>query len=345
MEAVLEIENAIRFEVFTKVPSWFFRDSLSVPFTYHSLLTDIGMVQRTPLQEDIEKTVRHLNDFFPVPSSLIDQLAQQLKGLKCELVMCDIAPMGILAAREAGIPSVLVENFTWDWIYQGYAGVDENINRHISYLEPIYDSVDHLIQTEPVCRYRNAQIITLPVSRRFRTPREKTRKQLRIPVDKKAVLITMGGIPVRYTFIKELKSHPDVAFIVPGASRSMEWTDNLVFLPHHSDFYHPDLVNASDAVIGKLGYSTVAEVYHSGVPFGYVSRANFRESQMLARYAERQMPSLAIEEADFDNGRWLRQLPELLSLKRVCRKGPNGSEQIAAYICALLKAGPRRNGT
>jgi hypothetical protein len=272
-------------------------------------------------------------------------LAQRLKGLKCELVICDIAPMGILAAREAGIPSVLVENFTWDWIYQGYAGVDENIKRHISYLEPIYDSVDHLIQTEPVCRYRNARIITLPVSRRVRTPREKIRKQLRIPVDKKAVLITMGGIPVRYTFIKELKSHPDVAFIVPGASRSMEWTDNLVFLPHHSDFYHPDLVNASDAVIGKLGYSTVAEVYHSGVPFGYVSRANFREAQMLARYAERQMPSLAIEEADFHNGRWLCQLPELLSLKRVCRKGPNGSEQIAAYICALLKAGPRRDRT
>jgi hypothetical protein len=65
----------------------------------------------------------------------------------------------------------------------------------------------------------------------------------------------------------------------------------------------------------------------------------------LARYAERQMPSLAIEEADFDNGSWLCQLPELLSLKRVCRKGPNGSEQIAAYICALLKARPRRNGT
>ena len=35
---------------------------------------------------------------------------------------------------------------------------------------------------------------------------------------------------------------------------------NLILLPHHSVFFHPDLVNASDAVVGKLGYSTLAAV-------------------------------------------------------------------------------------
>jgi hypothetical protein len=38
---------------------------------------------------------------------------------------------------------------------------------------------------------------------------------------------------------------------------------NLVLLPHHSGFYHPDLVNASDAVIGKVGYSTAGRTDRS----------------------------------------------------------------------------------
>ena len=49
MEAVHELNPSIRFEIFTKVPSWFFDDSSSGNFGYHSLLTDIGLVQRTPL--------------------------------------------------------------------------------------------------------------------------------------------------------------------------------------------------------------------------------------------------------------------------------------------------------
>jgi UDP-N-acetylglucosamine:LPS N-acetylglucosamine transferase len=333
MEAIYEIETSIRFEIFTKVPSWFFQDSLSVPFTYHSLLTDIGMVQETPLQEDLGKTIQHLDDFLPFEPSLIDHLAGQLNGLKCDLVICDIAPLGILAAQDAGIPSVLVENFTWDWIYQGYANFTEQMNNHIEYLGRIFDAASYHIQTEPVCLYRKADLLTLPVSRKLKTPDRKIRRQLRIPVDKKVILITMGGIPEKYTFLRGLTRQPDVYFVVPGGSDSMELTENLVLLPHHTDFHHPDLVNASDAVIGKLGYSTLAEVYHAGVPFGYISRLNFRESKRLAGYVEREMPGIPIQESDFHTGNWVSQVPKLLALQRTQRKGPNGSEQIATYIC------------
>jgi UDP-N-acetylglucosamine:LPS N-acetylglucosamine transferase len=99
------------------------------------------------------------------------------------------------------------------------------------------------------------------------------------------------------------------------------------------------LVNASDAVIGKLGYSTLAEVYHAGVPFGYIPRSGFRESKTMAGYVEKNMPSVAIEEADFYNSSWLSQLPELLALEKAERIGPNGSEEIGTYISQLLQDG------
>ncbi|MDY6952704.1 MAG: hypothetical protein SWE60_14430 [Thermodesulfobacteriota bacterium] len=336
MEALFKMETAVHFDIFTTVPSWFFEDSLSAPFTHHRLFTDIGMVQQSPFQEDLEKTVAQLNDFLPLAPSLINQLAQRLDELQCELALCDIAPMAILAAKEAAIPSVLVENFTWDWIYQGYADRDKEMGRHIAYLQSVYALADHHIQTEPVCCHRHADLLTPPVSREPRTPRETIRKRLRLSLDKEVVLITMGGIEERYRSIRELTGQPHVTFLIPGGSQAVASVDNLVLFPHHSDFYHPDLVHASDAVIGKLGYSTLAEVYHAGVPFGYIARPCFPESEPLADYVLRRMPAKAVEEQDFLSGRWLSQLKDILSFERVRRKGPNGSKEIASYVCALL---------
>ena len=336
MAAMHEIDSSIRFEIFTKVPSWFFRDSLCGPFAYHSLLTDIGLMQKTPLREDLEKTLQCLNDFLPFDHAQISSLGQLIRGLKCELIICDIAPMGISVAKEAGIPSILVENFTWDWIYQEYTSYDPRINEHVVYLRSIFDAAGHRVQAEPVCCYRVADLTTLPVSRKARTPARQIRNELGLPQDSKVVTITMGGIPEEYTFLKELTNQGDVHFVIPGGSHSVEIRDNVVLLPHHSDFFHPDLINASDAVVGKLGYSTLAEVYHTGLPFGYVSRPSFRESQILAAYVDNNMMGVAIEEAAFRAGSWISHLQDLLSLPRIPRSGPNGAEQVARFIHTLL---------
>jgi hypothetical protein len=337
MQSVHDIRPAVTFEVFTTVPSWFFEDSLSAPFAYHPLVTDVGMVQQSPLQEDLSATIERLNHFLPFEPPLIARLSEQIEQLGCQLVICDIAPMGILVARHAGIPSVLIENFTWDWIYQGYGNRSEQIARHVDYLRSVFDAADHHIQTEPVCEYRQADLVTPPACRKVRTSRNEIRKQLGISPDKKAVLITMGGIEVQFGFAEALRSQSDVTFVLPGTIQSKELTDNLVLLPHHSPFFHPDLVNASDGIVGKLGYSTVAEVYHAGVPFGYVSRRHFPESEILARYVDREMSSLAITESGFSAGTWVNKVPQLLELERRQPDGINGSQQIADYICRLLK--------
>jgi UDP-N-acetylglucosamine:LPS N-acetylglucosamine transferase len=96
------------------------------------------------------------------------------------------------------------------------------------------------------------------------------------------------------------------------------------------------LINASDAVIGKAGYSTLAEVYQAGVPFGYVPRARFRESPALIEYIQKEMSGLPISEAQFADHRWLSSLPDLFSLPRLQRDGVDGAEQAARFIYGLL---------
>jgi len=336
MAAIHEIDSSIQFEIFTKVPSWFFQDSLSGPFAYHSLLTDIGLMQKTPLREDLNKTLQCLKNFLPFDHSQISTLGQLIKGLECELIICDIAPMGILVAKEADIPSVLVENFTWDWIYQEYTDYDVGIKKHIVYLRSLFDTADHHVQTEPVCCYCLADLTTLPVSRKVRTPAREIRKKLGLPIDSKVVMITMGGIPEQYIFLKELANQRDVHFVIPGGGQSMEIHDNLVLLPYHSDFFHPDLINACDGVVGKLGYSTLAEVYYTGIPFGYIPRPSFRESEILAAYVDEKMIGVAIEETEFQVGSWISHIQHLLALPRIQQSGPNGAEQAARFINTLL---------
>lgn len=355
MAAIQQLTPEVRFEIFTQVPRWFFQDSLSGPFGYHSLLTDIGLAQKTSLVEDVPETLRRLDDFLPFDASLIHDIVRQISQLQCQMVICDIAPMGIAVAREAGIPSVLIENFTWDWIYEEYLKDAPELSRYITYLGESFDAADYHVQTQPVCRPGHVDLTTSPVGRKIRTSRRQIRQQLGIPDQAKMVMITMGGIPWQYGFLEQLVNQAGVYFIIPGADQPTQapnpspartgplvgtaplaGTGGVVLLSHHSDFFHPDLVNAADAVIGKAGYSTVAEVYNAGAPFGYVGRPRFRETLALTAFIEQEMKGLPITEAQFQSGRWLSSLADLIALPRIHRNDSYGADQVADFICELL---------
>jgi len=252
------------------------------------------------------------------------------------LIICEIAPMGILVAKEARVPSILVENFTWDWIYQQYIVSDNRIKRHIDYLQPIFSAADYHIQTAPICNHNSADLTTAPVSRKIKMAGGEVRKRLGVPVKGKMVLITTGGIPQGYSFLGKLKKFQNITFVMPGAGPAIKRVDNLIILPHRSDFYHPDLVNAADAVIGKVGYSTLSEIYYGGAPFGYVARSDFRESESMVEFIQGQMPGIAVSESEFNNGNWTDRLPDLLDLAPVKRNIANGAEQIGRFIEDLL---------
>ncbi len=334
MAAVQRINPTVRFEIFTRVPRWLFDHSLDLSFGYHEVLTDIGLAQHNALHEDIDETVRRLDAFFPFRSALIDPLAQQVTALGCCMVVCDVAALGMTVARAAGIPSILVENFTWDWIYTGYASDNLGLIPHIVTLQHAYTCATYTVQTEPVCQYRHSNLVTEPVSRVPRQPRDTVRTQLGIPQVAPCVLITMGGLSAadQHGFLDQLHAHREAWFIIPGSHASLNVANNVVRLPHQSAFYHPDLLHAADAVVGKTGYSTVAETYHAGLPYGYVSRPKFRESDVMEAYIQTHMRGIGFSEIEFHSGAWLDRLPELLAHGKIQRTGPNGADQIADFL-------------
>jgi hypothetical protein len=337
MEAWKSKNNLIYFNIFTTIPRWFFQDSLSDKFDYFTLLTDIGLVQKTPFHEDLDETIYQLDHFLPFHTEMKTEFAKKLTKDRCSLVLCDISPLGIAIAKQAGIPSVLIENFTWDWIYEEYNEAAPRLTEHIRYLRAVFNAADFHIQTEPVCARKPVNLTVMPVSRKFRTPRNNIRKQLNLSPDSKMVLITTGGIKERIGFLDKLKQLQNIYFVIPGGGETFRRVRNVILLPHHSDFFHPDLVNASDAVVGKAGYSTIAEVYHANVPFGYVSRPDFRESHKLEAFIQKEMTGFPIESSEFQSGGWLIKVEELLSLTPPEKNTPDEAGRIADYLDNMLR--------
>jgi len=342
MEAIVDLDASVRFDIFTTIPPWFFRDTLSGGFDYHALLTDVGLVQETPLQVDLRETILRLDRLLPFSPSLIEGLVSMVAGQGCSMILCDIAPLGILVAREAGIPSVLIENFTWDWIYQDYVREEPAMERHIPYLRDCFDLAGFHIQTEPICSRAEVDLTTFPMARRIRRSAGEVRERLGIPPGVKVALITMGGIPSQYHFLEKLSRRNKIRFIVSGGSEKAQVHGNVILLPPCSGHYHPDLVNAADAVVGKAGYSTLAEVYAAGVPFGYVARERFRESGVLVSFIQTHMSGLPVAEGQFQSGTWLHRLDDLLSLPRAFPGNLRGAGQAARFILEKADLSPRR---
>jgi len=336
MEGLLRRRPAIRFDLFTEVPRWFFSESLPPCFTYHRLASDVGLVQDSALIEDLEATVERLIDSPFSDSAVVEALGKRLRQTRCELVISDISPLGLEVANHIDLPSVLIENFTWDWIYTNYPDAPPGLLCHGRAMASAFARADLRIQATPVCEPVADGITVPPIARRPRTPRGEARRRLGVPEDDPMALLSMGGAGWDYGQLVELEDQHHAWIVVPGGGRTARRRGRLLVLPFHGEFYHPDLVAASDLVVGKLGYSTVGEAYHAGAAFAYVARPNFPESPVLASFVQQHMNAMEIEESAFRCGRWLPKIEPLLAEPRKPPKMANGADNAANAILELF---------
>lgn len=347
IEALWERDPRVRVEIFAGTPDWFFAQSLDhrapSPDAYrvHQAVTDVGLRQATALREDAEATRRALDELLPFDEGC-RPLAKALAATGPDVVVCDISPWGLVAARRIGVPSVLVENFTWDWIYAGYPELR-------SYVEPFAEAfalADRRIQSEPICRPVDGARVVPPVSRRPRRDRAATRERLGVEGDSELVMVTMGGVAWRYDALDALRASDRSAggrrraWLVAGGAPSDDEKGgdggvegdvvrrgNVLLLPHRSRHYHPDLVAASDVIVAKLGYSTLAEVASARARLAYVPRPAFPESPPMERWARLHLATRRIEPEEMESAHWAARVAahvDELSALDAGRPAPRG---------------------
>ena len=331
ISALVRRRPGLRFHVFTTVPKWFFSESLPGCFEYHPCVSDVGLIQISPIEENVEATVEALDHAPWRDPDTVTRLARRLVDLGCNLVIADISPLGLRLARRVGLPSVLVENFTWDWIYTEIEA-PAGLRRHGDELAADFAAADLRIQTRPVCEPVSHAVPVATVAREPRFPPHEVRRRLGVPADAAMVLASMGGVPWAYGPLDRLTKSGGPWVVVPGGADLEQRRGRLVLLPFHSAHYHPDLVHAADVVVGKLGYSTVAETCQAGAALAYVERPRFPESPILAKYVDRHLTSRAIALGDFENGAWMPVVCELLTESRMPPRADDGANEAAAVI-------------
>ena len=340
------IMNALRIRVpdlqlsiFGLTPDWFFKDSFLSDYSFHPCQTDIGLIQKSPMEHDLPATLSALHAYLEKIPKETKELAKVLNEEKTALVICDISPLGIMAAKEAAIPCILFENFTWDWIYQPYEAAYPEFCSINKTLKEIFSTADFHLQTEPLCDFHpEYDLLVPPVSREKRTDSATIRQRLEIPVGHKIGLISMGGIPENFDFALNHQIPKGISLVIPGTFDHQERHGAMTLLPHHSNFYHPDLMGAADFVIGKTGYSTIAENCMSGIPFGYLLRENFRESEVLGKYLEGFENTLLVKNEAFETFALNETIEKIVQMKRRPPQTVNGSQIAADFILQKLQA-------
>lgn len=334
MNACTRRRATLRHHLFTTVEEGFFTESLGDEnFGYHRLECDLGMVQRTSLDEDVAATVRALDRLADGPWASIDRLAQEVRRAGCVAVVSDIAPLGLAVADRLSVPGVLVENFTWDWIYGAYG--DPGLRRHGEQMARWFRGADLLIQTDPCCRARSNAHRVPPMSRRVQRSGTEIRRQLGIPEGHRVILISMSGAGEAGGLPPGFRPPSRTTVVVPrGGGSDPSCRSERVVAAH--GLYHPDLVAASDLVVAKLGYSTVAEVYHACTALAYLRRPRFRESPVLEAFVREHIPSEVLPPGGLEDPEAPAVLERLLDIPCPRDPRPNGAAAAAELILDLL---------
>lgn len=332
----LHRRTGARFELFASSPRWFFDESVEGLYRHHQVVTDVGFVQTSALSFDPAETVRGVRAMVPFDEDLVAGLALEVRRSGCAAVLCDVAPLGIAVAERAGLPSVLVESFTWPWLYEPLLAASPELGPLSAELDAWIGRATLHLLAEPYCHADpRAHGTVLPVSRLPRLSREEARSKLGVGTRQPLVVVTTGGYSEEMPFLDRLAAVEGVTFIVTGCPKS-ESRGNLRLFDNATRLYMPHLVRAADAVIAKLGYGTVAEVWREGRPLAWVTRADFRETPPLRDWVAARLPGFEIPGADFAAGGWIERIRELVGTPPPPPQARGGADQVVDAILELV---------
>ncbi|KAI9191623.1 hypothetical protein LWI28_010997 [Acer negundo] len=317
----------------TGAPDFVFTSEIQSPRLFiRKVLLDCGAVQADALTVDRLASLKKYSETAVLPrASILATEVEWLNNIKADLVISDVVPVACRAAADAGIRSVCVTNFSWDFIYAEYVMAAGNNHRSIVWqIAEDYSNCEFLIRLPGYCpmpAFRD--VIDVPlVVRRLHKSRKEIRKELGIGDGVKLVILNFGGQPAGWK-LKEEYLPSGWLCLVCGASDSQDLPPNFIKLA--KDAYTPDIIAASDCMLGKIGYGTVSEALAYKLPFVFVRRDYFNEEPFLRNMLEFYQGGVEMIRRDLLTGHWKPYLERAISLKPCYEGGINGGE-LAAHI-------------
>jgi L-arabinokinase len=322
---IIRQQPDLRIEVRTSAPSWVFGRVRGTGVEVQPCETDTGMVQLDSLRLDIEETARSAAAFYRDFDRRVGVEAARLRESGARLVIGDVPPLACAAAQAAGLPSVLVANFTWDWIYAYYPEFESLAPGVVDRIGAAYSSAAKALRLPISGGFESVAAVTEDVpfiARRSTSDPADTRRLLGFERGQRLVLSSFGGYGLTLPYDRIAGS--GLAVIAPA-------------LPPPHGLKYEDLVAASDLVVSKPGYGIVSECVANRTPLLYASRGRFAEYEVMRTEMPRLLRCRHIETEDLLAGNWRDGVEALLAQEEPSeRPRVDGASVAAAAILEIL---------
>jgi L-arabinokinase len=329
------------------VPSSLLERTLRVPYELRPGICDTGIVQPSSVTHDDRATLAAAREFYGAFDGRARDEAAALARAHPSIIVCDISPLGLAVADALGVPSILIANFTWDWIYEDREAfraapeVIETIRRAHSLATlalrmPFSPSFEHtgLIHIEP-----------LPlIARQPALSRAETRGLFGLPAARKIALLSFGGFGLSELDLSRADCADEWDLVITDRSvgagaRPLPYVHALSEQDlAASAARYEDLVAAADAVITKPGFGIIGECLTSSTPMLYTSRGDFREYDLLVAEMPKYLRARFISHEDLFAGRWKAALDALIAQPPARETLRTDGAETAARIISSMSA-------
>jgi hypothetical protein len=308
----------------TSAARWLFERTVRAPFDFQQVECDTGAVQLDSLRLDAAETIRSAAQFYETFDVRAEQDAAILRDAKTALVIADAPPLACAAAALAGIPSIVISNFTWDWIYEDYREYLPAAPQLLPTIRTAYANAAEAWRLPMHGGFEPFNVVRdLPfVARHATHTPEHTRTLLGLPSTGRLALSSFGGYGIDGFDPARLDCLGEFGIVLMGRQARGGAATPGVHVIDESRIYnqglrYEDLVRAVEVVVTKPGYGIIAECLANDTALLYTSRGRFREYEALVAAMPRFVRAGFIEMDALLSGRWKDSLRALMD-----RPGP-----------------------
>ncbi|HTP26569.1 MAG TPA: hypothetical protein VMK12_13070 [Anaeromyxobacteraceae bacterium] len=308
------------------------RLEVAEPFAYRGAECDVGLSQRDALVIDEEGTALRCRAF---EASWEKRLAEEVAFLRqsgARAVLGDIPPLAFAAAERAGVQSLGLGNFSWDWIYRHLARRQPSLACSADRAKQAYARAGLLLEL-PFAGDLSAFPRRCPiglVARRPRVDRAEARQRLGLD-SRPTVLLSFGGVGLPGLDTSRLAQDEELRYLFPEELGG----DRLEAL----GLGYPDIVGAADVVMTKPGYGIVSDAIGAGTRLVYTERGDFPEYPIMVREMSSYLACVHIGNEDLRGGRLAEPVRRALSMPMPAAPDLGGAKRAAARILAVLESG------
>jgi len=327
---------AVRLTLLTALPRAFLHDRIPGEFDLIDWRGDFGMQMQSALEVDLQRSAAEYADFHSTLESRVVETARLLEKLAPDLLLANIPYLPLAAAARIGLPSIALCSLNWAVIYRHYFAQRPEASAILAAMEDAYNSAQTFLCPAPsmaMPELRNVQRIG-PLARVGRTVRADLCARLNVSESQRLVLIAPGGIELSLP-LEGWPEHPDITWIVPSAwdvrRRDMQGFEAL-------GLGFTDVLASVDALLGKLGYGTVAECACNATPMLYMPRPDWPEEACLADWLHAHGRCAPIAHEYVLRGELREALERLWAQPAPAVPQPTGAIEAMSVILGMLGA-------